>query len=101
MTDDPFGVREGEVAVELPKDFNAGLYFIGRIHTPWVRRDQCPKNARDSDDACDALCTHLAITPREVYPDAEGRRKRHEGARPAGSRKAARGPAANTGRRPR
>ncbi|HWL84486.1 MAG TPA: GntR family transcriptional regulator [Polyangiaceae bacterium] len=56
---------------------------------------------RDSDDACDALCTHLAITPREVYPDAEGRRKRHEGARPAGSRKAARGPAASTGRRPR
>jgi tRNA-Thr(GGU) m(6)t(6)A37 methyltransferase TsaA len=52
MTDDPFGVREGEVAVELPKDFDAGVYFIGRIRTPWVRRDQCPKNARESDDVC-------------------------------------------------
>ena len=53
MTDDPFGVRDGEVGVALPDAFDAGLYFIGRIHTPWTRREDCPKNARESD----ALCT--------------------------------------------
>jgi tRNA-Thr(GGU) m(6)t(6)A37 methyltransferase TsaA len=40
------------VAVELPKEFDAGLYFIGRIHTPWATRDECPKNARESDAVC-------------------------------------------------
>jgi tRNA-Thr(GGU) m(6)t(6)A37 methyltransferase TsaA len=52
MADDPFGMREGEIAIELPDGFDAGLYFIGRIHTPWVRREQCPKNARESDAVC-------------------------------------------------
>ena len=46
-------IREGEVAVTLPAEFDAGLYFIGRIRTPWTRREDCPKNARASD----ALCT--------------------------------------------
>src|SRR5262249_1166984 len=27
---------------------DAGLYFIGRIRTPWKTRDQCPKNAREA-----------------------------------------------------
>ena len=49
MSNDPYGIRPGEVAVELPKEFDAGLYFIGRIHTPWATRDECPKNARESD----------------------------------------------------
>ena len=52
MTEDCFGIREGEVAVELPKDFDAGLYFIGRIGTPWKHRDDCPKNARQSEAVC-------------------------------------------------
>jgi len=30
-----FGVREGEIAVDLPAKTDAGLYFIGRIRTPW------------------------------------------------------------------
>jgi tRNA-Thr(GGU) m(6)t(6)A37 methyltransferase TsaA len=47
-----FGVREGEVAAELPAQFDAGLYFIGRIRTPWKERKDCPKNARESDAAC-------------------------------------------------
>jgi len=51
-TDDPFGRREGEVAVELPEDFDAGLYFIGRIRTPWTDRADCPKNAGGSDTIC-------------------------------------------------
>jgi tRNA-Thr(GGU) m(6)t(6)A37 methyltransferase TsaA len=49
---DPYALREGEVAVELPKQFDASLYFIGRIHTPWKRREDCPKNGRESDAEC-------------------------------------------------
>jgi tRNA-Thr(GGU) m(6)t(6)A37 methyltransferase TsaA len=52
-------IRPGEVAVALPGSFDAGIYFIGRIRTPWTRRDQCPKNARGSD----AVCT-LELDPR-------------------------------------
>jgi tRNA-Thr(GGU) m(6)t(6)A37 methyltransferase TsaA len=55
----PDAIRPGEVAVELPGAFDAGLYFIGRIHTPWMRRGDCPKNARESD----AMCT-IALDPR-------------------------------------
>jgi tRNA-Thr(GGU) m(6)t(6)A37 methyltransferase TsaA len=56
-----FGIREGEVATELPATFDAGLYFIGRIRTPWTQRKDCPKNARESD----AVCT-LELSPRFV-----------------------------------
>lgn len=68
-------IREGEVAVALPESFDAGVYFIGRIRTPWTRRDQCPKNARGSNEECTidlderyaaaldgvASCTHLVV----------------------------------------
>ncbi len=56
---DKSAIRPGEIAVALPQQFDAGLYFIGRIRTPWTRRDDCPKNARGSD----AVCT-LALDPR-------------------------------------
>ncbi len=45
---DPGGLREGEIAVELPEQFDASLYFIGRIRTPWKRREECPKNPRET-----------------------------------------------------
>jgi tRNA-Thr(GGU) m(6)t(6)A37 methyltransferase TsaA len=48
----PYGVRPGEVSAPLPENFDAGLYFIGRIRTPWKRRQDCPKNARESDAEC-------------------------------------------------
>ena len=68
-------IRPGEIAVTLPEKFDAGVYFIGRIRTPWTRRDDCPKNARGSDAVCTievdpryaaaldgvATCTHLVI----------------------------------------
>lgn len=54
-----FGIRPGEKAVELPAQPDAGVYFIGRIHTPWRARKDCPKNARGSD----AVCT-VALDPR-------------------------------------
>ena len=37
-------VRPGEVAIELPATFDAGMHFIGRIRTPFKTRDDCPKN---------------------------------------------------------
>jgi tRNA-Thr(GGU) m(6)t(6)A37 methyltransferase TsaA len=76
MTTAPaFGVRDGEVTTELPAATDAGVYYIGRIRTPWTDRKQCPKNARGSDAACtveldprfhDALkdvetCSHLVL----------------------------------------
>jgi tRNA-Thr(GGU) m(6)t(6)A37 methyltransferase TsaA len=45
-------LREGEVAAALPENFDAALYFIGRIRTPWHSREQCPKNPRESDAVC-------------------------------------------------
>ena len=36
-------VRPGEVTVEIPSNFDSGIYFIGRIHTPWAKRSDCPR----------------------------------------------------------
>jgi tRNA-Thr(GGU) m(6)t(6)A37 methyltransferase TsaA len=58
-SDDPYALRGGEVAVELPAQFDAALYYIGRLRTPWQRREDCPKNARGSD----AVCT-VELDPR-------------------------------------
>jgi len=60
-TDEASDLREGEVAVELPARFDAALYYIGRIHTPWQRREDCPKNPRETD----AVCT-IVLDPRWV-----------------------------------
>jgi tRNA-Thr(GGU) m(6)t(6)A37 methyltransferase TsaA len=57
--DEPYGLREGEIAVELPARNDASLYYIGRIRTPWKSREECPKNARGSD----AVCT-VEVDPR-------------------------------------
>jgi tRNA-Thr(GGU) m(6)t(6)A37 methyltransferase TsaA len=70
-----FGIRDGEIAVELPAQPDAGIYFIGRIRTPWQTRQECPKNARESDAVCTveldqryaeglkdvATCSHLVL----------------------------------------
>ena len=45
-------IRPGEIAIDLPAIYDAGLYFIGQIHTPWARREDCPKNGADSDAVC-------------------------------------------------
>ncbi|MBZ0216022.1 MAG: tRNA (N6-threonylcarbamoyladenosine(37)-N6)-methyltransferase TrmO [Fimbriimonadaceae bacterium] len=34
------------------KDFDAGLTFIGRIRTPWQTRDECPRNAMETEEIC-------------------------------------------------
>ncbi|WP_083469568.1 tRNA (N6-threonylcarbamoyladenosine(37)-N6)-methyltransferase TrmO [Methylobacterium variabile] len=53
-----FGPRPGEEAVALPAAYDAGLYFVGRVRTPWTRREECPRNAAQSD----AVCT-LEVAP--------------------------------------
>jgi len=47
---DAYQVRPGEAAVTLPEDFDAGLYFIGRIRTPWTRREDCPHNPKEAGE---------------------------------------------------
>ena len=46
--------RPREIAIELPEGFDAGLYFIGTIRTPWKTRAECPKNPREAGGA---ICT--------------------------------------------
>ncbi|WP_099865314.1 tRNA (N6-threonylcarbamoyladenosine(37)-N6)-methyltransferase TrmO [Pararhizobium haloflavum] len=36
-------IREGEVAAQLPPAFDASVYFIGRIRTPFATRADCPR----------------------------------------------------------
>ena len=49
---DRFSPRPGELRAALPKDFDAGLYFIGRIRTPWKTLRECPKNSGEADAVC-------------------------------------------------
>jgi len=43
------GIRPGELRIDLPASFDAGLYFIGRIRTPFKSRSECPKNTAESE----------------------------------------------------
>jgi tRNA-Thr(GGU) m(6)t(6)A37 methyltransferase TsaA len=54
LGDEEFDIRPGEVSIALPARFDAGLYFIGRIRTPWKTRAECPKNPREAGAA---VCT--------------------------------------------
>jgi tRNA (adenine37-N6)-methyltransferase len=45
-------IRQGEVAVALPLQSDAGLYFIGTIHTPWRTRQECPKRGSLDGPIC-------------------------------------------------
>lgn len=35
--------RPGEILAQMPLHPDEGVWFIGRIHTPWTRREDCPK----------------------------------------------------------
>jgi tRNA-Thr(GGU) m(6)t(6)A37 methyltransferase TsaA len=90
-------IRPGEIAVPLPEQFDAGLYFIGRIRTPWAKRSECPRNARGSDAECRieldpryaaaldsvATCTHLVVLyfMHEARRDLVVQVSRHSGRR--------------------
>ena len=49
---DAAGIREGEIAIELPQRFDAALYYIGRIRTPWTDRLACPRQGRADGPTC-------------------------------------------------
>ena len=45
-------IRDNEVAVELPATIDAGLFFIGKIRTPWTSRLECPRQGRPDGPVC-------------------------------------------------
>lgn len=53
-------LRPHERAVDMPQGFDAGLWFIGRIRTPWTRRADCPHRG-DADAGPDC---RIELAPR-------------------------------------
>nr|WP_210314993.1 tRNA (N6-threonylcarbamoyladenosine(37)-N6)-methyltransferase TrmO [Aminobacter aganoensis] len=45
-------IRDGESAVALPTQHDAGVYFIGRIRTPWDSRLLTPRQGRADGPVC-------------------------------------------------
>lgn len=45
-------IRDNEVAVAMPAATDASLVFIGRIHTPWTSRLDCPRQGRADGPIC-------------------------------------------------
>lgn len=45
-------IRDGEVAVTPPAPNDAGLVFIGRIHTPWTSHMEAPRQGRADGPMC-------------------------------------------------
>ena len=60
MTEPDTDIRPGEMAVQTPAAADAGLWFVGRIRTPWTTRDACP---RQGDPEAGPVC-RLEIAPR-------------------------------------
>jgi tRNA (adenine37-N6)-methyltransferase len=52
LTETETALRPGEVAVALPPQTDAGVYFIGTIHTPWRTRGECPKRGSPDGPIC-------------------------------------------------
>jgi tRNA (adenine37-N6)-methyltransferase len=51
-TVDKNALRAGETAIEAPPPNDAGLVFIGRIHTPWQDRLTCPRQGKQDGPIC-------------------------------------------------
>lgn len=45
-------IRDNEVRIEAPDRADASLIFIGRIHTPWTSRLECPRQGRTDGPVC-------------------------------------------------
>jgi len=45
-------IRDGESAVALPGQYDAEVYFIGRISTPWASRLLTPRQGREDGPLC-------------------------------------------------
>jgi tRNA-Thr(GGU) m(6)t(6)A37 methyltransferase TsaA len=50
--DEEGSLRPGEVAVALPPQADAGVFFIGVIRTPWRSRAECPKRGGPDGPVC-------------------------------------------------
>lgn len=46
-------IRKNEEAVQAPPATDAGLTYIGRIHTPWQTRQECPRQGADDGPICE------------------------------------------------
>ena len=63
-------LRIGEVAVALPSQTDAGIFFIGTIHTPWRGRRDCPKRGSLEGPVCSIVVDdrwQAALTDIEMY----------------------------------
>ena len=45
-------IRPHEVMIPVPEPDDARLYFIGRIHTPWQERKDCPRQGKQDGPEC-------------------------------------------------
>jgi tRNA (adenine37-N6)-methyltransferase len=45
-------IREHEVSVSLDEPDDARVRFIGRIHTPWTTREDCPRQGKVDGPEC-------------------------------------------------
>jgi tRNA-Thr(GGU) m(6)t(6)A37 methyltransferase TsaA len=45
-------IRPGEISTALPGQPDAGLYFVGRIRTPWPTRAVCPRRGDLNGPEC-------------------------------------------------
>jgi tRNA-Thr(GGU) m(6)t(6)A37 methyltransferase TsaA len=67
------GIREGEIRCDLPEAFDASLYFIGRIRTPFRSRSECPRGG-DRENGPDCVleidpCFQAALRGLETYDE--------------------------------
>lgn len=52
MSSTPSDIRDHEVSVDLPAPNDAQIRFIGRIHTPWTHRGDCPRQGALDGPIC-------------------------------------------------
>ncbi|MEM9147130.1 MAG: tRNA (N6-threonylcarbamoyladenosine(37)-N6)-methyltransferase TrmO [Pseudomonadota bacterium] len=68
------GLRAHEIAVDLAAPDDARLRFIGRIHTPWTDRADCPRQGRPDGPECRVALFEpwaAGLTGLEAYAQIE------------------------------
>jgi tRNA (adenine37-N6)-methyltransferase len=72
MSEPETELRQGEVAVALPPESDAFVYFIGTIHTPWRTHRECPKHGSLDGPICSIVVDERW---REALTDLAGHRR--------------------------
>lgn len=74
MTDTQ-SIRPHEVATDAPLPVDATLAFIGHVETPWLRREDCPRQGnRDTGPDCTIVVAPPwvpALTGVEAFPSLD------------------------------